>query len=415
MQSEAVRESLRKQGIDPDKMTPFSGKNLRKLHNNLVGMLRDKLRERGVSRYVDDPNKFDRLYEVLLVGGDDDPAEWCTPQGDEILTTVGQIRKHLRMSVEVFCGLDYKTKTKVTERLTRRLIRHGGTVIDVVSKYNYEDDKEARTALYESLIAWNAGTLTMEKPQGSSLHHVVEYGRSHGMSQALPGILIEDKQIVVVENEWLVPQMEGEWRLPFESMCWEFRISGVRVLVFTRVEGGVSLMFLLYGRDGHWVPDKYLYEIGHAPTLSRGVDNGIKANTQSHEFHKAAGRVHDVIRATCIMLEAEITERVEVSAPRKLAERRVREGRTPPRDHYVVRLLGRAHRAHATSRGGNHVGDARAPQRGHWRKGTWVHYDDMESGAEKYADAGGFWHSRTWRKWHFAGDPNNIIHKEYRV
>jgi len=44
-----------------------------------------------------------------------------------------------------------------------------------------------------------------------------------------------------------------------------------------------------------------------------------------------------------------------------------------------------------------------------------VHYDDQDSGQVQYTNDGGFIVSKTWRRWHFAGDPKNIIHKEYRL
>jgi hypothetical protein len=283
------------------------------------------------------------------------------------------------------------------------------------SFFQQDANRRERTALHVRLRAWNAGPLVLERPQGSSLHHLADYDAGNGPQPEKIRSWFDDRQIVLVENDWgrAVPQIEGEWRVPFAFICWEFRISGVRVLAFTEADREPAIMWCVYGADGHWVVDDYRYELG-CPALPRGI---AKRDVDAHELRRVAKMCYDTIRASCIMMDARVAHQDKVAASVKLAERRAREGRAPLRDHYVVRLLNSERRAHvARSRGASaHVETARAAQRGHWRKGTWVHYDDQDSGQVQYTNDGGFVVSKTWRRWHFAGDPKNIIHKEYRL
>lgn len=291
------------------------------------------------------------------------------------------------------------------------------------SFFKLEEGRKARTALHVRLRTWNAAPLSMERPQGSSLHHMLDYDYGNvaederrSASHAKWIEELSNCQIVLVENNWgaAVPPIAGEWRVPFAFMCWEFRISGVRVLAFTEADHSPPIMWMCYGADGHWVADDYHYELG-CPELPRGIP--FKANRRDiYELRRVAKMCYDTVRASCIMLDAQVARHEHVAAPAKLSERRAKEGRSPLRDHYVVRLLHEERRSfHRARSAGGSIGVARASQRGHWRKGTWVHYDDQDSGQVQYVNDGGFVVSKTWRRWHFAGDPKNIIHKEYRI
>lgn len=315
-----------------------------------------------------------------------------------------------------------KDKNKLIKLLTKEIIKiehsmgyeHLGFT-DKVSFDIGDEYRRARTALHVKLRKWAQGPLVLERPTGASLHHLSDYDARQGMAQDAVRSWFKDCQVVLVENDWgaAVPEMEGEWRVPFEFISWEFRISGVRVLAFTESDKEPNVMWCCYGADGHWVCDDYQYELG-CPSLPRGI---MQKNVDAKEFRRVAKMCYDTIRASCIMLDAQVAHHQHVAAPPKLVERRAREGRAPLRDHYVVRLLhaeSRAYNQRARS-GGAGTSGPRAPQRGHWRKATWVHYDDPDSGQVQYANDGGFVVSKTWRRWHFAGNPNDIIHKEYRL
>jgi hypothetical protein len=265
--------------------------------------------------------------------------------------------------------------------------------------------------------------LAHERPRGSSLHYLLDYDREHTRGAFAKDFPTDDCQVVLVEHDWTVPPVEGEWRLPFSLVCWEFRIDGVRVLAFTDVEGGTgddALMYLVYGADDAWVIDDAVYDISHeCTTLPPARFHNARHNGnggQSVEFRRVASYVFDRIRAVCIMLDARVAGHETVQASEALGQRRAREGRAPLRDYYVVRLFGTEHRSYAQRpRVAGKMTETRAPQRGHWRRGTWVHYDDPDSGEVQYPNDGGFIVSKTWRRWHFAGDPNNIIHRELRA
>jgi hypothetical protein len=113
------------------------------------------------------------------------------------------------------------------------------------------------------------------------------------------------------------------------------------------------------------------------------------------------------------MLDAQVANCELTVASNKLRKKRLLARKTPPRDHYVVNLIRQSRRY--VPQTATPSGLPRAPQRGHWRKGTWVHFDDQDSGQVQYVNDGGFIVSKTWRRWHFAGDPRNILHKEYKV
>lgn len=279
------------------------------------------------------------------------------------------------------------------------------------------EEMKRREDLHVSLRSWARGPLTMERPQSSSLHLLAEYDLEHcgDHVETAKSSMVHDQelQVIVVENDWgaVVPTMDGEWHLPFRLTCWEFRISGVRVLAMVDVTNHEkSLMFLIYGRDGLWVVDDYNYRI--VGGLGPGVPHRPSAGNA--EFRGVVQKVHDCIRASCVMIDAQVASREVVHAPTKLKERRVREGRVTLRDHYVVRLLHTERRSYSNNTDRATSGP-RALQRGHWRKGTWVHFDDQDSGKVQYVNDGGFIVSKTWRRWHFAGDPRNILHKEYRL
>jgi hypothetical protein len=75
----------------------------------------------------------------------------------------------------------------------------------------------------EILRPWALGPLIMERPQGSSLHHLLDYDLENTPGKMADTIIrCDDTQDIVVENDWarVVPaHIAGEWRLPFEHCC----------------------------------------------------------------------------------------------------------------------------------------------------------------------------------------------------
>jgi hypothetical protein len=335
-----------------------------------------------------------------------------------------------KLTPESYAALPWKKQNRIYDEMMRtikRCLRKKG-VIEKKGTLCVEDDEAQaeRTRLHAELRAWAIGDLRLEHPQGSSYHHLVDYDATHGPApdgsndtmRELTALYGEPEKFVV-ERDWArafsgYDLSEGECPMPFEHCVFEFRISGVRVLAFTREESGVGqLMYCVYGRGGVWVVDDYCYVVD-GPSMRRETHHP-KYNIDRCEFPRVNRLVWDNIRVAVIMVDADIAESTRREPGDGLNKKRQREGRPPLRNHYVIDLK-RRHRPSSNVSG--HVARAGVGgyrQRGHFRRGNWFHYDNPESGKVVYVDDGGFFKSRTWRSWYFAGDPENVIEKEYRL
>lgn len=328
-------------------------------------------------------------------------------------------KKEIDLLRRMTTGRDPSVPGGRIEALDTLMGRRGGLPEALLHRRRESSSKD-REALHQRLRAWSRGDLHLEKPQGSSLHHLIEYDAAQTEGNFARTIAeTNDTQVFVVENDWAratagtgLEDISGEWHLPFEHCCWEFRVSGVRILVFTHAsEGEDPFLWCCYGADGHWVIDDYGYLITENGLVGRPHDKSIS----NVEFPRVARLVHDNVRVACILIDAQVAEKSRVPASPTLNQSRAKRGKAPMQSHFVVRLLRRSERPRAARSTGASVGGARAPQRGHWRRGNFFHYDDPDSGREQYVNSGGFWVSKTWRSWYFAGDPNNLITKEYRL
>lgn len=436
IQGEWMRNKVRSWGVDPDHPERLGYTKRIKVLNKLVRVSRqmyaDKMRRMDESilnvNKVNVPQAVYRgtMAEAVIAGK---PLECVYMPHGEVGTTIRDLRAILlgeyNLTPEAFTKLDKRKQNKILAKiealLTRELMAQhpdargtGATTIRIESKL------KERNALHHSLEQWALGDLILEKPQGSSLHHLIQYDTENTPGQlARSHINDPDMQIIVVESDWARALAgknidHGHVPLPFENICWEFRISGVRVLAFTCEEmHKPDALYCVYGRDGQWVIDDYMYDIREGRTTARPHRTDVK----NVEFDRVAKLVHAEIRAACVMIDASLASRERVEASPALNRQRSRTGKTPLRDHFVVRLL-------KPRRAVTHRGDAPRSarqdgdpwkQRGHFRIGNWYYYDDPDSGKEQIPNDGGFIISRTWRSWYFAGDPNNIITKEYRL
>lgn len=357
--------------------------------------------------------------EVALKSGYKDDTI-IMPDGQ--LTTVDTASKVLEQEFGITVGEYAKLRVNEQNKIIRK-IEHRIREIDArmskdfVSTLNGRPGgQDERTDLHERLIAWSRGTLTLERPQASSLHHLVNYDKTCGDRKSFLSNT-DDMQNIIVEHEWaraMPPTMLGEWRVPFAECCWEFRVSGVRVLAFTFAEDVEHLkMVMVYGKDRVWVSDDYIYDLSNDGL--KGKPHELLARYgDTIEFRRVAELIRANIRASCIMLEANnIVERETREPSEALVAKARREGMSPPKKHQVIRLLNMERRSAYRSHMG--AGSSGTKQGGHWRRGTWVHYDDQDSGKVQYMNDGGFVVSKTWRGWHFAGDPSRMIDKEYRL
>lgn len=393
---------------------------------------------------IDNRQRYDNIQgatfaDALMLGGDQ--ASVVIP-GSKLTINLDGLRslmeKSFHVTVSQFMAMSGSQQNQLINRIRRRveqtfrreypeewakLCKQSSTEKDAADK---EYLIRTRTALHNSLRTWADGPLTLQRPSGSSYHHLLEYDlRVH-----VPGnpTMVDiaakygEPERVVVENDWsramAGKDIGGEVRMPWPHVCWEFRISGVRVLCFVRTEVDQPCMFCVYGRDDNWVADDYVYLLDdasnmlakHAHTIT-DIDGGP---LDRHEFPRVNAMVWSQVRAACILLDVQAACRERVVVSPKLVRQRQSQGKPAPREYEIVRLARKARSHVARSTGGGAAG-ARAPQRGHLRRGTWVHYDDVDSGDVKYVSDGGFWKSKTWRRWHWAGDLSNMIEREYRL
>lgn len=357
--------------------------------------------------------------EGLLHGRDNDLA--VTLSG--VHTTIRELREHVLQRHGLTPRQFYDLRPGRQNSLYDKIERHFRQRGTETQKSNRVREAQAeRTELHVALRQWAVGPLRLEHPQGSSYHHLVEYDRVviqegfHTMADIAEQY--GQPELMVVENDWgaalagVAGVDNGEVRMPFPHACWEFRISGVRVLCFVRTHETSfdTTLFCVYGRGGVWCADDYSYRVDG----SRIVGAPHYNKNINHEFAAVASLVWRTVRASCIMLDARVARDETVEPSQKLVERRVSEKRAPPRTYQVVRLLRETKRHH--ERGAlPGMGRVSAPQGGHLRRGTWVHYDDQDSGKEQIVNDGGFVVSRTWRHWHFAGDLSRMIEREYRL
>lgn len=407
LESDYARGILRANGVDPDNMPKLSEVLRLRLHDEMVRTLHNTSKRRL-------PNRFGTLAESLLNAG---PTDTVMTLGNNEVTVLEMREILLRMhhlTPEQYAALSPGKQNAIFDKINRYVDKN----LRKFSSSRKDTTVLDRDALHRSLHEWASGPLILERPQGSSLHHLIDYDMQNTEGRFGKTVMEDwNTQIFVVENDWARALAHndglkhGHVPLPFEFCCWEFRISGVRVLAFTESsEKKGDTMWCVYGRDRHWVIDDYRYHVGDGLLMAESGQPEHK----NVEFPRVARLVHDNIRASCIMIDANVAEHERVEISGKLAETRARSGRAPLKSHFVVRLLKRhARRAHVT-RTASTTGE-RARQRGHFRMGHYVHYDDQDSGREQYVNAGGFIVSRTWKSWYFAGDPNNMITKEYRL
>lgn len=299
----------------------------------------------------------------------------------------------------------------------------------IVSKRENDTGRMAtermQSSYYDDLARFLKSPLIIEKPQGASLHHLMDYDRNyHGVSfieQAHDHMAWDDLQNIVVEKEWgklFSGNEDAEWRLPFEFCCFEFRISGARVLAFMIQDESSNVIhvpILAIGLARHWSCSQHEYQIRGVNVLEKSV-RGTYDNERMYvgkEYKPLVDFIAKQVRAVSIVLDAQVTQCERVTPAPGLNQKRIKDGRSPIKEHRVVRLVKRE-RPHV--RRGFAMQGERKPQGLHWRRGHYKHYPDYESGEIMYVNDGGFFLSKTWARWALAGDPDyGIIEKEYRV
>lgn len=315
-------------------------------------------------------------------------------------------------------------------------------------------DSQDVSAIGGSYMSWDnvvaAEGVRLQRPQGSAWHKVIEARQKKHIlwpDERLPETAVEifngsAPHVFVVEHDWAGVFAEntegligGEVKLPYDDVCFEFRLNGRRVLYrITKNENTVAISDTTQsewrevwsGRPGGYGTDfrKKLEE-----ESGRRVENGAIAmllveagygwivaslegiSTQllmGGSFTLLPSLRDDAVRsfvkrqvlAVAIALDAQIATGTIIDAPTKLNAARIKKGKVPLSDYRVVSLT---RRRLATDAAVMTNPDRRGP-RLHFRRGHWHHFH-TKKGLE-----------RKWVSWMLVGNPDlGFIDKHYRV
>jgi hypothetical protein len=244
------------------------------------------------------------------------------------------------------------------------------------------------------ILAWlEAKNFKLEKPQGSSLHHMRSYV---GITPVINGVL-DRMQTFVIEHDWfaVIPKETGDYMLPYPICSFEFRISGMRCIsIFTHDVHGIENRCNFIGCDGVWVPiTTFEIDENDKVTIVYPIREILdRAAVPLCEF------IFRQIRAVCIMLEANVATKQTIRASEKLNRQREKRGQIATRDYHVV-VLNRKPRVNAVPVELQIHGERNSP-RLHFRRGHWRHLINH----------------RTWINWQLVGDPDlGFVDKHYRL
>jgi hypothetical protein len=312
-----------------------------------------------------------------------------------------------RRVFEVMDKLPPETARKVVRRFKREIKTArkenrvtAGTLRNAAR--NVENIKKA-VELSSRLLGWSRAGLILQRAGSSVSHHFFEALHAGKVFAAVKADFMDKlprdmrlPQIFVVEHNWSAAFdraeniSEGEFKLPYEEMCFEFLISGKHVCALI----GADKLGIYVEIDKEWVVPQNMYTYG-----SNGWKPDEHENTPKlkDEFGGLMVLVTKQIRAISIALEAEVAATDIVRAPHKLNHQREKSGKLPLFDYHVVKL---AHRTRPVPLPDDHVPSARKRQRMHFVRGHWKHYTNH----------------KTWTKWFLKGDPDlGFIDKEYRL
>lgn len=247
---------------------------------------------------------------------------------------------------------------------------------------------QAQEDAFTDILEWAERTednQTVERVDHSIFHKLIDAAsqgqiisskkEQHGVADVVP--LFLTAQIVIVEHAWdklfkhaTVEGGDGgkaEIRLPHDVCAFEAQISGKRVIMISQDANDYPHLFFQAGE--YW-----LYSAANESMFPR---------------------LHDLIKATCIVIDSEIAEVEAIRAPIDLNKQRLKNARTPLRDYHVVHL-GRRYRTVGTP-STDHSGSHR---RLHFRRGHWRRYAAFKS----------------WVRWTLVGNPDlGFVDKEYRA
>ncbi len=249
------------------------------------------------------------------------------------------------------------------------------------------------------LDAWVSAGLKLEHPNGSTvLTALQKMLRVTGGGHDDFVDLIRSAQVFVCEHDWaraFGPALLGaEFRLPFENVIFELKLSGKRVFALLQEHPDdpqhTHTMLLFAKHQEDWMPIECFLRV-HGDWWVRRGPQLLQLDDPRRTLALA---VAAQVQAICVALEASAA--TATWEPRRLSSTSPEQapGRSAEFGFHIVRLRRRAARSK----------EAAAPNRSsprlHWRRG---HYAMLRG-------------ARTWRRWALVGSPDlGFIDKEYRL
>lgn len=263
------------------------------------------------------------------------------------------------------------------------------------------------SAAIMDVSGWIGNWLRFEKSQISHRHDfeaaMIDY---RVLAPLLPDPNVGSKSRVptptfLIEHNWSSAFRgaqefdEGDYRLPFENTCFEFKISGRHVCAFALEVAGIkTIAIAVETKNFGWVIPHFTLQLTNGQwKLERTVQS-----TWDQQCALLAQMVANQVRAVCISLEAEATVPYEVAPPEKLNKARERRGQIPFLSYHVVRLN---RKQIVRTEGGEMIG---TKTRLHFRRGHYRHFDAARPEV------------RAWVRWHLVGNPDlGFVDKQYRL
>jgi hypothetical protein len=253
-----------------------------------------------------------------------------------------------------------------------------GNPFDQWEPDNPPPDEESLDAAYE----WLAAPFVLQRPQNSAFNKFAEDCPETVADEAL-----HNSHLFLMTHDWAgafagdadFDDRTSEFRLPAPNCCFDFLISGKRVLAFANdTENEFDLAVEV---ETLWL------------VISQETSDGEGREVRQRE---SLAFVRRHVKAACIALEAEIAETTVVRAPHKLNVARARKGKLPLSDYHIIDLARRTRVAPLES---ENKAERNGP-RLHFRRGHWRHFTNH----------------KTWVKWTLVGHADlGFIDKDYRL
>lgn len=304
---------------------------------------------------------------------------------------------------------------------------------DIMSEVTFDDERPGEYTQHlipdlDEITARFLKGFVLERPQGMSYHHLIDYLERVSMSdlRADKGFwqMLAGQRSFVIEHDWHRAFESGkdfvgggDVRLPYNHTCFEFRISGVRVLALCVTSTTDHIwVYVAVGINKRWYLDPKARCLEGDTLVERAASEDLNFATRKtgYEMHglgqKLADFLANQIRACCIVLDAGVAVAPAVPPSQKQNAKREKHGRLALKPYHVVSLRPRKTEPRE-SQGGTH-----ASPRFHWRRGHWRHFDEAGSGRERYIDDSGHTRSRTWINWMPVGDIDlGFVDKHYKL